>query len=99
MGFEQPPLRIAPDARSVLGDDEVEAGPIERHLFGVGMDEREREAELLLEPIHRLQLAPTEVDADRPKAPPREPRRNGRGSATQLDDVRARLEVMEKLEI
>src|SRR5437667_4642563 len=52
----QPAAWIAPYARTVLGDRHVEARVVERHIFGVGADQREGETELVLKLLSSLEL-------------------------------------------
>ena len=44
-----PPLGIAPDAGPVLADHQVEARAGQRHMLGVGFDQREDQTEAILQ--------------------------------------------------
>ena len=85
----EPAVRVAPDARAVLGDGEVEALGRQRHVLGARLDERELEPELLLAAPRRRELGRSDVDADRARAAPGEPRGDVGRAAAELDDVEA----------
>ena len=95
--LRDPAVRVAPEARSVLGDGEVERCVGERHLLGVRLDQRELEPGLLLHPTRRLELRRRDVDADRPRTLPREPGGEVRRPAAELDHVESR-DVTEHVE-
>src|SRR6266850_155824 len=88
-GLGDPAVGIAPYARAVLGDGEIETGVGQRDLLGVAMQEREAEAVLSLERAGRLELLGRVVDAHHASAPAREPGRPVSGATAQLDDVLA----------
>src|SRR4029078_6832704 len=67
----QPAVRVAPDARAVLRDREVEALRRERGVLRARLEEREHEAGLLLTASRGGELGGRDVDADRPPAAPR----------------------------
>src|SRR5512145_743084 len=85
--LRHPSLRIAPQARAVLGDREVEGRVRKRYLFGAGLDQRELDLPLRHDAPRRLELSGRDVDPDRPSASRREPRREVRGATAELDDV------------
>src|SRR5206468_2125245 len=89
---------IAPDARAVLGDGEVERGVWQGHVLGAGTDERELQPVLALHPPRGDELLLGDVHADRTRPSPREPRRHVRRPAAELDDVLA-LDVSEQPEL
>src|SRR5438094_2595049 len=62
-GLGDPAVGIAPYARAVLGDGEIEARVGQRDLLGVAVQEREAETVLSLEPSGRLELLGRVVDA------------------------------------
>ena len=99
MGFVQPAGGIAPDACPVLGDGEIEARLVEWHMLGVGVNQREVEAELDLKSLDGLELPAREVDRDRAHMAPCEPRRDRRRSAAELDDVGAGLKLADELKL
>ena len=80
-------MGVAPDAGAVLGDREVEARGGKRNVLGARLDEWKLEPELLLAPPGRGELGRSDVDADRARAPPGEPRRDVGRAAAELDDV------------
>ncbi len=82
-----PEIRVAPDARAVLGDDEVEAVIGKRRLLRVAMQERKLESELPLQASGRIQLGLGVVDPDRPSAAPCQPGRHIRGATAKLDHI------------
>jgi hypothetical protein len=51
-----PAVRVAPDARPILADDEVEGAGAEGRALGVAEDQREGQAELALEGAGRPEL-------------------------------------------
>ena len=83
--LRDPLVRVAPKARPVLGDGEVEARIRQRHLFGVAVNEREVQAVLGLHPASGGELLLGVVDADGLGAAPREPGRDVGGPAAELD--------------
>ena len=90
-------MRVAPDAGAVLGDGKVEALGGERHVLGARLDEREHDPGLLLAAAGGRELRRGDVDADGPGAALREPGRDVRGAAAELDDVEA-VDVAEAAE-
>ena len=89
MGLGDPEVRVAPDAGAVLGDGEVEALRGERNVLGARLDQRELDSELELTAARGGELGRGDIDADRTCAAPREPGRDVRGAAAELDDVEA----------
>ena len=85
-----PAVRVDPDRRAVLREHEVGARVRQPGLGGVGLDERELDPGLGHQPPRGVELRGRDVDADRPRAELREPRREVRGAAAELDDVEAR---------
>ena len=83
----EPEVGVAPDAGAVLGDREVEALGGQRDVLGARLDEWKLEPELHLAPPRRRELGRSDVDADRARAPPGEPRRDVGRAAAELDDV------------
>ena len=69
----------------------------QRHVLGARLDERELEPVLLLAAARGLELGRRHVDADRPRAAPREPGREVGRAAAELDDVEA-VDVAERAE-
>jgi hypothetical protein len=63
-----PGVGVAPDAGAVLRDRQVEAGVGERCLLGAGVDEREPQAETVLQLARGGQLRHGVVQPDRPRA-------------------------------
>ena len=84
-----PLVRIAPDARAVLGDREVEARVVKRRLLGVAVHERELDPELLLQGARGGELALGVVDPDGASAAPGQPRGHVARPAAELDRVEA----------
>ncbi len=82
-----PAVRIGPDRRAVLGQGEVEALGRQSRLGRIRLDERELDPCLGHHPTRRLELRRGDVDAYRASAVLREPRREVRGAAAELDDV------------
>ena len=97
-GLGDPAVRVDPDRGAVLGEREVEALVRQARLGRVGLDERELDPRLGHHPPRRLELRRRDVDADRPRAALREPRREVRGAAAELDDVESR-DVAEHAEL
>ena len=85
--LRDPALRLAPQARAVLREREVEARVGQRDRFGVRLDQRELDAVLRLHRARRGELALRLVDADRPRAAAGEPGREVGGAAAELDRV------------
>jgi hypothetical protein len=85
--FRDPLVGIRPDRRAVLGDHYVEALVGEGHVLGRGHDERETEAEFLLERDRGGKLLCGGVEADGAPAPTRYPGRDVRGPAAGLETV------------
>ena len=85
--LRDPRVRVRPERRAVFADRAVEAAGLERRGFGVAEVEREVDAELPLEPASGLELRWRVVDPDRAGAALREPRRDVRRPAAELDDV------------
>ena len=83
-------VRVAPDARAVLGEREVEALVGKRDGLGARLEQRELDAGLGLEAPRRLELRRGDVDADRPRAAPGEPRREVRRCRSRARRRRAR---------
>ena len=89
-GLGDPAVRIDPDRGAVLGDHEVGAGIGQPGLRRVGLDQREPDARLIHQAPRRRELRRGDVDAGRPRPELREPGREVRGAAAELDDVQAR---------
>src|SRR5256885_16590483 len=68
-----PAVGIAPYARAVLGDGEIEARVGQRDLLGVAVQDRKAETVLSLGPSGRLELLGRVVVAPDGRAPPPEP--------------------------
>ena len=64
MRLGNPAIRIAPDARPVLGDREIEALRGQRNVLRTRLDEWELDPELLLASAGRLELSRRHVDPD-----------------------------------
>ena len=86
-GLGQPARRVAIQARSILGDRQVERRVRQRNVLRARLDERELNAGLRHRPPRRVELCRRDVDAHRPGAPPGEPRREIRSAAPELDDI------------
>ena len=84
-----PEVRVAPDARAVLRDREVEALVRKRNVLGARLDQWEVEPELDLAASGGLELGRRHVDADGAGATLRKPGRDVRRAAAELDDVEA----------
>ena len=97
-GLRDPARRLAPQARAVLRQREVEARVGQRDVLGVGLDQRELDAVLRLHRARRRELALRLVDADRPRAAAGEPGREVGGAAAELDRVQA-VEVGERVDL
>src|SRR5258705_8902609 len=82
-----PEVRVAPDARTVLGHREVKALRRKRDVLGTGLDQRKIDRELALAAARGGELCGSDVDTDRARTAPREPSRDVGGAATELDDV------------
>ena len=82
-----PRLGIAPQARAVLRDRDVEGVVGQRHRLGAALDEREVEAVLGLQRARRGELLRSDVDADRARSAARQPRRDVGRAAAELDHV------------
>ena len=90
-GLGDPRVRVAPDARAVLGDGEVEARVRERHVLGVAVHERELEPELAPAGAGRSRAAPRELSIPTGRAPRRASQAETyAGAAAELDRVLAR---------
>src|SRR5262245_29270119 len=85
-GLPDPPRRFAPWARAVLADDDVREAVAEGHALGVRLEQRERGPDRALAPTRSRQLRPTQIDGNHPRARAREPCRQVRGAAPELDD-------------
>ena len=96
--FGDPSIRIAPDRRAVLADDEIAARVAQRHLLAGAADERIRHVELALEQLRTRELVRCRVDADRTAAESRDPRRDVARAAAQLDNDGV-VHIGEQLEI
>ena len=97
-GLRDPARRLAPQARAVLRQREVEARVGQRDVLGVGLDQRELDAVLRLHRPRGRELALRLVDADRPRAAAGEPGREVGGAAAELDRVQA-VEVGECVDL
>src|SRR5262249_41971978 len=86
-GLRDPAVRVDPDRRAVLGDDEVGRGVGQARLAGVALDEGELDTRLGAAASRRLELRRRDVDADRPRPGAREPGGDVRRAAAELDDV------------
>jgi hypothetical protein len=87
--LRDPEVRIGPDRRAVLRDDEIERLVRERHRLGARLEQRELEAELHLHRARGLELRGSDVDSRHTRALPGEPGGEVRRPAPQLDDVLA----------
>ena len=58
MGFRDPLVRIAPDARAVLANDEIGGGVGQGRRLGIAFEERELDAMLVLEAARGGPAAP-----------------------------------------
>src|SRR4051794_24242936 len=88
-GLGDPALGLAPQARPVLRQREVEARVRERDGLGVGLDQRELEAVPGLHRPRGRELLGGLVDAHRPRAAAGQPGREVGGPAAELDGVEA----------
>jgi len=88
-GLRDPEVGVAPDARAVLGDRDVEGFVGVGDLLGVAVEEREVEAELLLVAAGGGELGFAVVDANRAGAAAGEPGGDVAGAAAELDRVAA----------
>ncbi len=87
-GLRDPAFRIAPQRRAVFGEGEVERRIREWHVLGVGLEELEAKAELLVHLTRRVELRGGDVHAHDPAgAEPLEPGPEVGGSTAQLDHV------------
>src|SRR5436309_14058855 len=73
-GLGNPPVGVGPERGAVLGDGEVEAFVGKRDRLSARFDQRELEATLVLHAARGLELCRCDVDADRARTAPREPR-------------------------
>ena len=96
MRFRQPATWVGPETRAVFRNGQVEAIPVERNTFGVRLDEPERQAVLLLQPLRGGKLEWREVDSDRTESRAHEPSTERSRSAAELDDVRSRGKLGQK---
>ena len=85
--FRDPRVRVAPDARAVLGDREAKAVVSERRLLGVPVMQRERNAVLGLESTCGRELRLRVVDANRARTAPRQPGGDIARATPELDCV------------
>jgi len=99
ISLSQPAVRLAPEARPVLGDRQIEAVGVVRHVLGTRMDQRERHSELLLEPCRDVELYARDVDGNRTEARSRDPRGDRCRTAAELDDVRSCGQVFQEPEL
>ena len=83
----QPARRVAPDARAVLRDGEIERRVGQRNVFSTRLDERELDPGLGHDTACRVELRRRHVDSDRAAAAPCKPGGEVRRSAAELDDV------------
>src|SRR5919204_2017209 len=86
-GLWNPALRISPDRCAVLRMDNVEGRVRQRYVFAGRFDQRKLDSALALQTPRRLELGRCRIDADDTGAAAREPRREVRRPATELDDV------------
>ena len=84
-----PPLGIAPDAGPVLADHQIEARAGQRHVLGVGFDQREHQTEAILAAARGGQLRRSEVEPDEAGAASGQLGGQVGGAAAQLDHVQA----------
>jgi hypothetical protein len=87
--LRDPAEGISPDRGAVFRDDKVEGRVGQRYRFADRLHEREVEPELLLHLASRRELCRSRVDADRSCATLREPGRNVRRAAAEIEDVEA----------
>lgn len=99
MSFWQPTSRIAPQARPVFGDSQVEALALERHCLGVSLQKREGETVRLLEALRCSQVDRREIDANWSESCSGKPRADGSCPAAELDNVRAWLQPVHQSEL
>ena len=90
-----PAIGVGPDARTVLGDREIEARVGKRDGLGVAEDQGELDPVFRLQAAGRGELGLGVVDADRASAAPRQPGRDVAGPAPELDRIEA-VEVVRK---
>src|SRR5207248_9815949 len=76
-----------PEGGAVLGEREIERRVRQWNILGRCLDERKFEPSLRLHAPRRLELRRRRIDADRPRAPSRQPRGEVCGAAAELDDV------------
>src|ERR671935_1084995 len=93
-----PAVRVTPDAGPIFAEGEVETGVGQRDLLGIAVDEREGQAELLLQRTGRLELFGRVVDADDAGTAPGEPGGDVGGATAKFDGVAAR-DVGEELDL
>jgi hypothetical protein len=87
--FGDPAGRVAPQASTALGDNQVETAGAERDVSGVSLQEREWEPEMFLAAAGGGELGWGEVQADGPCPAPGEPGGEVGGAAPQLDYIQA----------
>src|SRR6185295_5712025 len=85
--LRDPAFRVAPYARPVLADSQIEGVIRQWNVLCVGLDQREGQTELFLAAAGSVQLRGCQVHADRSRAEPGEPGGNICGAAAELDDV------------
>src|SRR3954447_18507870 len=84
--LRDPAIRVGPDRRAVLRDDEVEGRVRKRHVLSERFHELEPEAETLLTATRRLELSGSRVDAENPRgACLLQPGAEVRSAATELE--------------
>jgi hypothetical protein len=98
VGFRQPSARVAPEARTVLRDRQVETLVVERHQLGIPGHERKGQPRLALECIGSVKLGRRNIDGDGAEPTSHEPRRDGGRAASEFDCVFARSEAIEEAE-
>jgi hypothetical protein len=77
-------VRITPDRCAVFADHQVGAAGAQRHSLGVCLDQREADAELVLQSVRGGQLPGRNVHPDRARAAPGQPRRDMPAAAAEL---------------
>src|SRR5262245_40464412 len=82
-----PRIGVAPNTRTILADCEIKTLVGERRPLGVPQMQRKGETVLRLQPPRRRQLTRRVVDPNRPRSPPRQPRRDVGGATTELDGI------------
>src|SRR5438105_209571 len=87
--LRDPAVRVAPDARAVFGENQIEALLPEGNLFGVRFHQRKTETEALLHGSGGGELRRCDVDADGSRSTPGQPAREVPGPTPEIQDIQS----------